>query len=766
MSSFTTVTIAGELWTLGPSIGKGGFAAVHMAESRGHWAAIKLVPKDQRASRDLLFADNLRGAKNVIPIYGTGETDSHWALLMPRADQSLRDRLEETSRPLSETQALPILIDVARALVSLTDIGVVHRDLKPDNILLYEGAWCLSDFGISRYADATTVTETWKRSTTRPYAAPEQWRDETATTATDVYALGVVSHELLAGSRPFLGPDFRHEHLHVDPPVITTVAPALAALVEECLFKVPGARPTPQNLLSRLERQSAREPAGGGIAALQGANLTATSHVAREARRQSEARSETEHRKELFTIARRQIEKISAELRQAIVSAAPTAKLSHVEMPSWQLTLPASGICFSRIFTADNLPQPVWGDIPPAGSDQRWITQLPFDVIACGTLAVAGPKQQHGYAGRAHSLWFCDALESGSYGWYETAFIDQTRPANDYYNSYVNYFPDMESTNGIYIPYQVHPCEDKAASAFNRSDSSCLVAWPPTRLEPGDLDEFIDRWANWLAAAAQGGLQEPSPIQAATMLRSWRGGEGRTAPQAGESPPASKERVGASNPPEPKPARRGGSNVLGRLIGSLKGTPPPHVDPDELSGQEDEEHLISFLRKLDNSPLPYVRPKTFVSRFDPPRSATLAAELLYGSDPLSIEDTEWLRLFVDILRVELAERGEGEVLRIANEFRRDIAELVDKEPDPQRRLSLAADSQRSAIRILSVAKYSIDHRETRFGWGSGTSGFLCTVGEAVSSITHNPFDTGPDGQRARRLLATKLVASGGQFGFV
>lgn len=766
MSTLRTVVIAGQLWTLGPAIGSGGFGQVHMAESGGRWAAVKLVPKDRRAGRELLFADSLRGAKNVMPILGTGETDSDWALLMPRADQSLRDRLEETNRPLSETQALPILIDVARALVSLAAIGVVHRDLKPENILLHEGAWCLSDFGISRYADATTATETWKRSTTRGYAAPEQWRDETATAATDVYALGVVSHELLAGSRPFPGPDFRHQHLHEDPPVITAAAPALAALVEECLFKVPGARPTPQNLLSRLERQTARVRAGGGITALQEANLTATSHMAREARRQSETRSEKEHREALFMIARRQIEKISAELRQAIVSAAPTAKLSHVEMPSWQLTLHASGMRLLGISPAGELPQAGWGDFQHAGSDYRRIRELPFDVIACGSLAVAGHRRPQPYAGRAHSLWFCDALEPGSYGWYETAFIDQTRPANDAYSSFVNYFPDMESTNGIYIPYPAHASDDKAASAFNRSDNSCLVAWPPTLLEPGDLDEFIDRWANWLAAATQGALQEPSPAQAATMPRSWRGADGRAARPAGESPPASSGRVRASNPPRPKPARRGGPRALGRLIGSLKGTPPPDVDPDEPSGQEDDERLQSVLRELDNSPVFDSRPKTSVFSFDPPRSATLAAELLHGRDPLARVETEWLEPFVDTLRVELAERGEGEVLRIANEFRRDIAELVGKEPDPERQMSLAADSLRSAIRILSVVKYAIDHREIRWTWDIDTSGFFFTVGEAASSITHNPFDTGPGGQQARRLLATKLVASGGQFGLI
>src|SRR5436305_1875883 len=83
------------LWTLGPSLGSGGFGEVYVAESRGQWAAIKLVPKDPGARRELLFADDLRRATNVLPVEGVGETKSHWALLMPMAEQTLRQYLVE-----------------------------------------------------------------------------------------------------------------------------------------------------------------------------------------------------------------------------------------------------------------------------------------------------------------------------------------------------------------------------------------------------------------------------------------------------------------------------------------------------------------------------------------------------------------------------------------------------------------------------------------------------------------------------------------------
>src|SRR4051812_20860511 len=109
---------------------------------------------------------------------------------MPRADRSLRGHLAATGQILTFYDALTVLIDVTAALVDL-DGKVVHRDIKPENILLLDGAWCLADFGISRYAEASTARDTHKWSMSPPYAAPERWRSERATSASDVYALGV-----------------------------------------------------------------------------------------------------------------------------------------------------------------------------------------------------------------------------------------------------------------------------------------------------------------------------------------------------------------------------------------------------------------------------------------------------------------------------------------------------------------------------------------------------------------------------------------------
>jgi serine/threonine protein kinase len=165
------LSLASE-WTLGERIGQGGFGRVVEAGSElvPH-AVAKLVPKGQGAERELLFVD-LASARNVVPIIDHGETKDSWVLIMPRASKSLRDHIDAAQGRLPLREALAVLTDIATALSDLQD-RVVHRDLKPENVLMLDGRWCLADFGISRYAEATTAPDTRKYALTPQYAAPE-----------------------------------------------------------------------------------------------------------------------------------------------------------------------------------------------------------------------------------------------------------------------------------------------------------------------------------------------------------------------------------------------------------------------------------------------------------------------------------------------------------------------------------------------------------------------------------------------------------------
>ena len=113
------VYIDGRRWALGVPIGSGGFARVHEAVSPdGERAAIKLVPKDPGAERELLLPQDLEGTPNVIPILATGEFEDHWVLAMPRADLSLRDYMRDRG-PMEPSEATTVLKDVLEALAAL-----------------------------------------------------------------------------------------------------------------------------------------------------------------------------------------------------------------------------------------------------------------------------------------------------------------------------------------------------------------------------------------------------------------------------------------------------------------------------------------------------------------------------------------------------------------------------------------------------------------------------------------------------------------------
>ena len=112
----------------------------------------------------------------MVPILDRGECGDYWVLVMSRAEKSLRGHLDEMGGRLTVNEAVSVLIDISEALVTVEGPDVVHRDLKPENVLLLDGRWCLADFGIARYAEATTASDTWKGAKTAAYAAPEQWR--------------------------------------------------------------------------------------------------------------------------------------------------------------------------------------------------------------------------------------------------------------------------------------------------------------------------------------------------------------------------------------------------------------------------------------------------------------------------------------------------------------------------------------------------------------------------------------------------------------
>lgn len=474
-----TSIILNRTWELGARLAKGGFGEVFEATADdGTAAVVKLIRKAPGASRELLF-ESLSDLPNIVPVLDSGKWEDYYVLVMPRAEKSLRQYLKEAGGKLAVSEAVAVLTDIAEALASLK-AGVVHRDLKPENVLLYKGHWCLADFGIARYAEATTAPDTHKFAWTAPYAAPEQWRAERATSATDVYALGVTAFELLQGKLPFPGPDFREQHLTQLPPALRGCPPLLASLTNECLVKAPAARPTPANVLARLRAsQETSSPAAGR---LQEVNKAVIGKRAEEAANLSAQQSKEESRRQLLMAAEESLKRILATLRERVLQAAPATTITTNGNLDCQLGQGA--LIVDRV------------QVAPAGCLAAFGYGPAFDVIAYTAMAARKPRDRFYYEGRAHSLWFCDAHDEGVYRWYELAFM--VRPG----------IPQRSPLD----PFSLLPNDEHAAHAFTPVMSVRQIAWQPLPFDQGDEEQFIERWLTWFAAAADGTLNRPSSM--------------------------------------------------------------------------------------------------------------------------------------------------------------------------------------------------------------------------------------------------------------
>ena len=475
----------GQVWTVGDQLGSGGFGKVFKAhDESGQQAAIKFIPKLRGTQRELSF-EELDGVTNVMPVLDRGECEDYWVLVMPLAEKTLREYLNERGGQLTATDALPILVDVVGALVAVEN-RVVHRDIKPENILLLNGRWHLADFGIARYADAATASDTLKLAKTAAYAAPEQWLEERATSATDVYAFGVVTYELVAGKLPFERPDFpdfREQHLQNSPGTISGVPDSLRSLVMACLLKVPEARPRPQGLLARLN--NSLRPASPGGQLLQQANSLSVELQTEHQRQLSAARVESERRGRLLEGAEQVLEVVLGLFDEEIMAYAPTAQAQpNRNGKAWRLNAARLLVKHTKKMDAE--------------SENR----MPFEVIAYTTITLAIPEDQHGYSGRSHSLWYCDAQEKGVFRWYETAFFNWL------------------STNRV-EPFALFPTDQDAWQALTALHTY-QVARAFTPMDQGEEGDFVERWMTWFGTAAKGELRRPREMPESNPSASWR----------------------------------------------------------------------------------------------------------------------------------------------------------------------------------------------------------------------------------------------------
>jgi hypothetical protein len=270
----------GTAYELGRELGGGGMSRVFIAHERslGREVVVKLLLPQlaagvsvDRFRREIALAAHLQHP-NIVTVLSAGDADGLPYFTMPFIrGESLRSLLKREGR-LGQREAIRIIHDVAAALACAHAEGVVHRDIKPDNVLLCSGSAMVTDFGVAKAlssarergtsAPDSTLTVVGTSLGTPDYMSPEQaTADPTTDHRADIYALGVTAYEMLAGRLPFDCPTHRAAitaHLIEKPRPLEglrpEISPGLVALVMCCLEKDPAHRPqTATAILDELE---------------------------------------------------------------------------------------------------------------------------------------------------------------------------------------------------------------------------------------------------------------------------------------------------------------------------------------------------------------------------------------------------------------------------------------------------------------------------------------------------------------------------------
>jgi hypothetical protein len=250
--------VLADRYELGPVLGQGGMARVHQGLDRqlGRQVAIKVLAPPFDRDREFVerFRREARAAAglshpNVVAVFDSGSDDgTHFIVTELVEGETLADRLHRDG-PMPPPDAVAVAADIARALAVAHARGLIHRDIKPGNVMLLpDGRVKVVDFGIARAAGSDTLTNTGVVLGSTAYLSPEQAGGQPVDERADLYSLGCVLYEMLTGHVPFradtpIATMYRHVNEDAPPPsTIAAVQPELEDLVLRCLEKDPKRR--------------------------------------------------------------------------------------------------------------------------------------------------------------------------------------------------------------------------------------------------------------------------------------------------------------------------------------------------------------------------------------------------------------------------------------------------------------------------------------------------------------------------------------------
>ena len=458
---------------------RGGFGQVFAGQTaNGDEVAVKKlhVSAADAAHRELRVADEFRGRtfRNVIPFIDSGEDadTGDYFVIMPRAERSLQSVIDSDG-PLNASGTANVLLQIVNGLIEVGE--VVHRDIKPDNILFHEGKWKVADFGIARFLEAATSNNTLKDCLSPGYAAPEQWRLERSAHATDVYALGCVGYCLLTGTPPFTeNPSEEHQNAII--PSFQCDDSRLSALINMMLRKRLETRPDCSRIKSQLEIIISKPHQMGGdesLSVLAKASAAVSEKEQQIQAQQQAAAAAEKARKELARSSLQILSESVERLWEKIYAQAPNSKRGiDSNPPAHRFSM---GVGSLHIFLS-----------PEHYLQAGVFSNSGWDVIQGAWI---GAHQSQGDLNWSSSLFYAKPKDVKEYRWYEVSFWRTG-----------------------HIPFACGDLKEADYALSKNIASSTNVAFGPVIIDDEMEDDFHGRWIWMLAQAAEGKLRRPAML--------------------------------------------------------------------------------------------------------------------------------------------------------------------------------------------------------------------------------------------------------------
>ena len=456
---------------------RGGFGQVFAGKSvNGGEVAVKKLHLSaaDAAHRELRIADELKGRsfEHVVPFIDSGEDadTGDYFVVMPRAEGSLQNNVEK-SGALVAADAAPVLLQIVKGLVEVGEL--VHRDMKPDNVLLHEGKWKIADFGIARFVQDATASNTLKECLSPYYAAPEQWRSERATHATDIYALGCVGFCLLTSKPPFCS-NPAQEHQNASLPPFDCADSRLRSLVNMMLRKVPETRPVLSRVQTLLEEIVLKPQLAGEAGSLAALASAAAQVATKEQQIQAEQHAQAAVRAARQKLARGGIEILRENVERLwgkIHAHAPNAqRIKGGGCGLFQCNVGNGWLVIQE-------PRDVeLGSLPMSG----------WDVVVYSRVLIR--------------------QNAPNYEWSASLFFMKPRGGVEYRWQEVSYF-SMQPKQ--YEPFALGPGREADHVASNVM-CGIYSAFGPSVIDDEQEEQFHERWIWLLSKAALGQLRRPS----------------------------------------------------------------------------------------------------------------------------------------------------------------------------------------------------------------------------------------------------------------